>query len=197
LNDEIIVKRSTAEVFGFCIAHASEFDAVNVVTVMQRIVKFADADEAAPRAIEDFIAVLFPGDCPRIAEIDFRPLHLSSIAWSLARCHYVDQPLLAAISSASIRRIAAFTLQTLASMAWAFSTLSVLDLPLCDAIAASSIPRIQEFSPHDIATTLWSCAKLLVHNTPLRESLSSASGPTLGHLEAHHIAVTAWSVSAF
>mmetsp|Transcript_62348 Transcript_62348/g.163673 ORF Transcript_62348/g.163673 Transcript_62348/m.163673 type:complete len:82 (-) Transcript_62348:307-552(-) len=72
---------------------------------------------------------------------------LSITAWSFAKLHLRAVPLLAAISSQSIRRMRDFHAQSLANPAWSFAKLLEKDRPLLAAISAQALRRITELAP--------------------------------------------------
>jgi len=66
--------------------------------------------------------------------------HLSNTAWAFARLGFLHDPLLKALSSASISRIRDFSEQGQASTVWAVSSLRFCHKPLIQSIASSARP---------------------------------------------------------
>jgi len=104
---------------------------------------------------------------------------LSMPVWAVAARMFEHIPFLQALSSSSIRRRRAFTVQALVDTSWAVAVRVFADQTLCTAIASCAIPRLSELHAPRIASLSWSVAVLLVINCPLRDSLSASSLRTL------------------
>lgn len=103
---------------------------------------------------------------------NFTAQALVNIAWSVATVQVSHEPLMNALASRSIARIAQFSGQGLSNPAWAVAPLPFRHAPLLTAISAQSISRIGSrcrggeqhaavFTPRDIAHTAWAFAELM------------------------------------
>jgi hypothetical protein len=109
----------------------SAIASVSAATKLNRLVKLhggpdACADPTYPVLVEEIALVLTSAG----------PQSLASTAWSFAKLRFKDAPLLNALASAALAKIAHFGPQELANTAWAVSRMKLRDEPLRDAIAS-------------------------------------------------------------
>lgn len=139
INKEIGALRSAESIFALCERRMSEFDDVSIVTAIHRIAKSAGAAPcsfASDRRLLSVAASLSPllSSC--------NAQSLANTAWSFATLRYRDAPLMSAISSAALRKIAAFSPQELANTPWAYAVLGCPDAPLMPSIASAARRQI-------------------------------------------------------
>jgi len=71
--------------------------------------------------------------------------HLTNTAWAFAVCQVTDAPLMYAISSSSIARIASASPQGLANLAWAVAKSMLQHMTLLAAISAAALAKMTEW----------------------------------------------------
>jgi hypothetical protein len=75
---------------------------------------------------------------------EFVPQNCSSLAWAFATLSVHDEPLFAALASASISSIEEFQGQHIAMLVWSYAKIQFYNPPLLKALASSARARIQE-----------------------------------------------------
>merc|ERR1712222_126747 len=98
---------------------------------------------------------------------DFRHQECSTPAWSVAPIGFKDLPLLAALSSSSLRLLSQGLPQDLSNTAWSVSPRGFVYLPLLDAIASSALRRLRDFRPQNRVRTAWADSTLDMGAEPL------------------------------
>ncbi|CAK9047686.1 unnamed protein product [Durusdinium trenchii] len=130
----------------------------------------------------------------RIGECD--PQALSNVAWSIAKSLAAGhEPLLLALSSASIARVKKFDPQGLANLSWSFATLQQHDPVLFARVGETFLSSSSTWEPQHIANFLWSCARCQVESPPLLAGLCAASSCSLDTWTCQGLANLAWSLA--
>jgi len=106
INDEIITSRTAGEVLAFCERRLAEFNSVNVVTAVHRIAKRPDVGAVREDPASNSLLSAFLAPLRSSAPCDV--LGLVHTAWAFSKILFVDDPLRASISAASLRKLHEF-----------------------------------------------------------------------------------------
>jgi hypothetical protein len=119
LQKLITNQHTGSDVLSVCVTRITELDLSTAATAMRRLatIGVARGDLANDSTISQLTSIV--AEKLHTAE----PLAVSNTVWALAKLALRDEPLLSAISSASIPRLSQFGLQDLSTTAWALSAL--------------------------------------------------------------------------
>lgn len=113
------------------------------------------------------------------------------MSWSFALQRLLDEPLLAAIASASRAQINQFAPQGLSNTAWALASLAVFHEPLLDAIAMQAMGL--NLKHQERSNTVWAFATLKFSHEPFMHAIAATSIRSIANCAPRHLANTAWA----
>jgi len=120
------------------------------------------------------------------------PHDLSGTAWAFATLSLSHhEPLLQAISAASIPMLCEFNSQDLANTAWSFATRCFKNPQLMDSQSAEVLAKLGEFAPQGLATTAWAYSSLGVTDPTLLNAISAEVLRKLDEIEAQSLGILA------
>jgi len=91
----------------------------------------------------------------------------------MAVFHYMDKPLIEALSSRGVAPAKCFSNQDLVNALWSVSAL-VVTIPrsLIEALSAARIPHAQYFNHQNLSNSAWAFARLSLKNPPLLAAIA-------------------------
>eukprot|EP00439_Symbiodinium_sp_Y106_P041216 s5500_g5.t1 len=216
LLQQSLVKSSGSEALLLWRCHAEKFDAVNIITVIRRVVLHSPG--TAWKHIADWRCLLHEAQktvktlCPK---------DMSALAWVLGRADMgvvpkEEQQLVTALVNASSVQMHAFTTKDLGIVAWAVAKLEACVRPsdcwhsllyklrLCNAsedasdpfvalLATETAARCEQLSGKEAVNLAWALAKMKVNEPLLMESLVHRTAAKLPCLNRQDAANAAWA----
>ncbi|CAE7839186.1 rlmJ, partial [Symbiodinium sp. CCMP2592] len=185
LLQQSLVRSSGSEALRLWRCHAEKFDAVNIITVIRRVVLHSPG--TAWNHIADWRCLLLEAQktvktlCPK---------DISALAWVLGRADMgvvpkEEQQLVKALVNASSVQMHAFTTKDLGIIAWAVAKLEACDAsdPFASLLATETAARCEQLSGKEAVNLAWALAKMKVlpcnSKITSRETFPSASRPCL------------------
>eukprot|EP00439_Symbiodinium_sp_Y106_P046042 s5500_g5.t2 len=195
LLQQSLVKSSGSEALLLWRCHAEKFDAVNIITVIRRVVLHSPG--TAWKHIADWRCLLHEAQktvktlCPK---------DMSALAWVLGRADMgvvpkEEQQLVTALVNASSVQMHAFTTKDLGIVAWAVAKLEACDAsdPFVALLATETAARCEQLSGKEAVNLAWALAKMKVNEPLLMESLVHRTAAKLPCLNRQDAANAAWA----